>query len=633
MAIAALCVAGTAWSQVSGFVREAGTAVPIEGALVTLQATDVRVVTAADGSFDLAGAVGSGIKIVAAHQGHYNRSIVVTTPSSGVEIALDPVPQADNLGYDFVSPSTCGVCHPDQYSQWLDSPMQKAGTNTWVYDIYDGSGTPGGGGGFVYTRDSRFAAENPASECASCHQPEPWIAEPFIPLVGEQPPPAEVLHGISCEVCHKIANIDESKPNFPGIFPGVTTLTRPEGSDQVQYGVLGDTDYSLPGLMRPSYQPQLVAHVCAACHQDKNDPDGDHDFEEANGIISEPTYLEWLDSPYGDPGSSLYTTCVDCHMPPYGATRICALPDGVDRDPETIRHHRIEGTTAEYLENSVELDLDCVRGVSTVDVQVRISNTGVGHHVPTGVTVRNMILRVEAMRESDGTSLPLISGPTVHALGGVGDPALGYFAGEPGKLFAKVNRDSVSGASPTFFTEATEIVFDTRIPALAADTSDFVFATFSPDEPIRIRARLVYRRAWRAVVDAKGWTEDGHGNPLEDISPPYYGHLMEEAEWLDDPSGVGDSSMLPSGLAVSVRPNPMRGPGSTVRLAVPEGGSARVALYDATGRHVLELLEDEFRPGVHEFAWPETPELPGGTYLVQLRSGTETSFTRVIVLP
>ena len=45
--------------------------------------------------------------------------------------------------------------------------MALAGDNTWVYDLYDGTGTPGGSNGFVYTRDSRLAAHSPASECAS----------------------------------------------------------------------------------------------------------------------------------------------------------------------------------------------------------------------------------------------------------------------------------------------------------------------------------------------------------------------------------------------------------------------------------------------------------------------------------
>ncbi|MBI4606753.1 MAG: hypothetical protein HY721_32720 [Planctomycetes bacterium] len=47
---------------------------------------------------------------------------------------------------------------------------------------------------------------------------------------------------------------------------------------------------------------------------------------------------------------------------------------------------------------------------------------------------------------------------------------------------------------------------------------------------VRVRARLVYRRAFRALVDAKAWTQDGHGHPLEDLEAPHFGHLMEETD-------------------------------------------------------------------------------------------------------
>jgi len=260
-------------------------------------------------------------------------------------ISLTPVPQDDDPTYALVPPETCRTCHPDQYNQWFDSPMSRGGVNTWVHDIYDGSGTAGGMGSFVYTRDSQFAAHNPNSECASCHQPEAWLDNPFgamLPLAGAPP---TVTHGVSCDVCHKIADIDIANPNYPGIFPGFVTFTRPQGPnyDQVMYGVLGDTDFSMPPLMRSSYQPQLAAEVCAACHQDKNDPDEDGIFEEPNGVISEPTYTEWAESPFGNNiNSPMYQTCVDCHMPPSGETDVCtailplpASPGGIMSSPTT----------------------------------------------------------------------------------------------------------------------------------------------------------------------------------------------------------------------------------------------------------------------------------------------------------
>ncbi len=522
-------------ADVRGVVYASDGVTPIGGAIVTLQATSIRTVTAADGSFTLAAPDGPGRVIVAAKKGYYNAAATVTAPASGVTLLLEAVPQADNPDYSLVDPTMCSICHPNQYSDWFGSPMSNAGINTWVHDIYSGTGTPGGMGGFVYVRDSVFADTNPNSECASCHQPETWIADPFTRMEGPQDPTypsAATLHGVSCEVCHKIADIDITHVNFPGIFPGVVTFTRPDGPpyQQVEYGVLGDTSFSSPSIMRPSYQPQLVAELCAACHQDASDPDEDHSY---TGPISEPTYLEWEASSYADPQSPYFATCVDCHMPPSGQQFVCDPSfNPPARDPNTVRSHRILGTTPEFLENAVELTVQTQVTGSRLDVHVEVFNAHTGHHVPTGVTIRNMILLVEAWPAGGdplADALTLLSGPTVHALGGVGDPAQGYYAGLPGRFYAKVNHDA-SGQGPTFFTDAVGILFDNRIPALDTDVSDYSFLLPPGSGDVQVRVRLIYRRSFRFLVDAKQWTQDGHGQPLEDVQPPHFGHLMESSE-------------------------------------------------------------------------------------------------------
>lgn len=517
-------------AQITGTVTNASTGAPIEGALVSWQAEGVRTVTDQSGAFLLSVPPGSGLKIVGAAKGFFNAGAVVNAPASGVVIALSPVPQDDDPTYELADPTTCAFCHPNQYLEWLDSPMNNAGINTWVDDLYSGLGTPGGMGGFVYVRDSVFAPTNPSSECASCHQPETWIQTPFAALDDPTlPRTTGALHGVSCEVCHKIADVDESKINFPGIFPGAITFTRPAGptNHPVQYGVLGDVDYQHPIWMRASYQPQLVAEVCAACHQDASDPEENHSY---TGPVSEPTYLEWIDSPYGDPESPLYATCVDCHMAPAEYSTVCdIIVPPLEREYGTIRSHRIEGTTPYYLENAADLNLTVNRAGPLVHVQVDVTNSQTGHHLPTGVTVRNVILRIEAWRASDQRKLVYASEQVIHPLGGVGDPEQGYFAGLPGKLFSKLIQD-FDGNAPTFFTDAAAIVFDNRIPALTTDSSTYDFVVPGGGGDVIIRAELIYRRAYRAVVDAKQWTQDGHGNPLADIQAPHFGHLMEQAE-------------------------------------------------------------------------------------------------------
>lgn len=511
----------------SGKVVNESTSVPIDGAIVTLQASGLRATTDANGDYTLVVPDTDTAVLVAAKKGYYNEASVYNSgDSTTIDFAVPAVPHMNDPSYAMMTPQACSVCHPNQYAQWTDTPMARAGLNTWVHDIFNGTGTPGGMGGFVYTRDSVFAGTNPNSECASCHQPESWIAEPFSRM--ENPtdggyPSATTIHGISCETCHKIADVDTEKINFPGIFPGAVEFTRPEGPafEQVMYGLLGDTDFVIPSTMRSSYNPQIVAETCAACHQDAADPDENHSY---TGVISEPTYLEWVDTPYADAGSETYASCVDCHMPAADNTRVCILLD-LGRPHGTVRDHNIRGTTPEFLEHAAELFVATDVAGNRLTVDVDVVNQYTGHHLPTGVTVRNMILLVEAYDHSSGEPLEFTGDQVVHDLGGIGDPAQGYYAGLPGRYFGKVNHDR-DGNGPTFFTDATGITFDNRIPALATDSSTYTFALPTSGE-YGVRTRLIYRRAFRALVDAKQWTEDGHGNPLADVAAPDYGHLME----------------------------------------------------------------------------------------------------------
>jgi len=521
--------AAPAKAQVSGTVRDLGTMSPIAGAIVTIQATDMEVVTGADGTYDLPTAIGTDLVVVGANVGYFYGAATVTSPATGVDLVLEAVPVEDDPSEPFAQ--GCSRCHEEQSSELFDSPMTHAGTNTWVYDIYDGTGTEYGDEGFVYIRDSPHAADNPESECASCHQPEHWARSPGAALSDISDLSFEAERGVSCAVCHAIASVDDARPNYPGLHPDSVVLSRTTTPGLVvMYGVLGDVDYHEPGEMRAAYQPQLTAAVCGTCHQDKNDPDGDGDFEEDDGVISEPTYLEWLASDYADPASSSYATCVDCHSTATDEPRACSISEvTVMRPPGEVRHHDFRGTTAEYLDNAVTMTMTAAVNGDSFEVSVTIDNDQTGHSVPTGVTIRNMILIVEAWRAEDDLVLTHTGTETIHDLGGVGDPAEGYFAGLPGRLYGKINHDA-DGNGPVFFTDATGIESDNRILALESDTTDYTFDVPADGGELHVRARLIYRRSWRALVDAKQWTLDGHDNPLEDVQAPHFGHLMEEGE-------------------------------------------------------------------------------------------------------
>ncbi|MBN2469145.1 MAG: hypothetical protein JXN59_00365, partial [Anaerolineae bacterium] len=138
-----------------------------------------------------------------------------------------------------------------------------------------------------------------------------------------------------------------------------------------------------------------------------------------------------------------------------------------------------------------------------VRVTVRVTNSGAGHHIPTDNPLRNMILLVAATDEA-GEPLALLDGPTIPDWGGVGDPAVGYYAGLPGVLYAKILADFYTGETPTYaYWRQTRLVSDNRIPALATDESVYTFAPGAG--AVRVEARLVLRRAFIDLMAVKGW--------------------------------------------------------------------------------------------------------------------------------
>jgi hypothetical protein len=110
-----------------------------------------------------------------------------------------------------------------------------------------------------------------------------------------------------------------------------------------------------------------------------------------------------------------------------------------------------------------------------------------------------MILTVGA-EDGQGRVLPLQDGSTVPAWGGAQ-------AGLPGKAFAKVLRDVQTGEQPVVsYWKQALIASDNRIPAMEGDTSTYAFRTGEAGAPVTVTAELRFRRAFQAVMDARGWS-------------------------------------------------------------------------------------------------------------------------------
>ena len=89
------------------------------------------------------------------------------------------------------------------------------------------------------------------------------------------------------------------------------------------------------------------------------------------------------------------------------------------------------------------------------------------------------------------------------------------------------------------------------------------------------------------------------------------------------PAGVEDIPALGTYLFVN-RPNPAR-PETMIRFRLATGALAKVAVFDASGRRVRELLNGSQTAGEHQVIWDGRDDaghpLASGVYLYKLESG------------
>ncbi len=511
-------------SVVRGVVRDDSG--PVAGAVVRLRGSDRYVQTDAQGQFELV-VDDASRQLTAWAPGFYVAGSDLAD-FSGV-LRLHPHPTQDNPDYDFISPvldmdnpTACAHCHQDgsgrwalPVDEWLLDAHSGAATNPRFLSLYSGTTVEGDAGEpthYVFdpaqglnipvtpslgmdTAGPGYRLDFPqqSGSCASCHVPLLALADPY----QADPTQAEgvAAEGITCDLCHKIQDVTlrpDGRPD-PGL-PGVLSvqLLRPEAGEQVFIGPFNDT----PGDDIYSAL-QNESQVCAACHSGQ--------FWD---VPIYDSFGEWLASPYSDPASG--QTCQDCHMPHSGATGFVQLPPDAmavisARSPETIFSHRMPGAAdPDLLAKTATLEVKTQRSAEHLTVTVRVTNSGAGHDIPTDNPLRNLILWVRAT-DGAGEPLALLDGPTIPAWGGAGDPAAGYYAGQPGVLYAKILADAFTGETPTYaYWRPTRLVSDNRIPALATDETTYVFALPAEAE-VWLDVKLTLRRAFIDLMDVKGW--------------------------------------------------------------------------------------------------------------------------------
>lgn len=546
--------AETARADISGFVVEDGTGSPIAGARVHLQAdpSSPVVLSAADGSFVLPVTptglvmVSAGVEydpVASVH--HATGGALASDGQTGVVISLIPIPAADDPTYQDLLPQVadCGNCHEEQLAEWLLGNHASAGGDVWVRDLFSGDGTSGGGAGYVFV-DTHDPGET--GFCATCHLPMADVFEPGQVRMDEVTSIA-ALEGVSCIACHQIDSVNGNVAALHHL--GNATYRFPDGrpyipTQEFVWGPLDDVSF---GGMKASFAPMFSdSLMCASCHE-YNRP--------GTSVPGQTTYSEWLASPYATPGAG-FRSCQDCHMPQADGPGYLVDPIGGPplRPAEQIHEHTIEGATPDRLVEFIHLAVTAAETGGAVHVRCEVTNES-GHAFPTGVSVRNALLVVEASWR--GQPLQRAGGPTVPFWGSDDVPGTqdGDYAGRPGAGFARVLEGRINDqgppVKPVLFIDGETVFSNTSIASGATDVSELVFLippSAAPGDVVTVDVRLLYRRAWRALAVTKGWETTPQGGPMEiEVA-----RQMDSVTLTQGGAGVPIPTLAPFGLAVLI---------------------------------------------------------------------------------
>jgi hypothetical protein len=523
---------------------------PVANAHVRVHLTDNLALTAADGTFTLPNVrSGQPVTLTAWSEGNYIAWSKVIPNGKPITLTLTAHYKTDNVDYNWFvqkfdhgtlsGSAACGVCHT-AYKEWQSDAHAHSATNYRFLTLYAGTDVQGNKSplpvvdpktGVALPPDPKqpyfgpgFKLDNPnrTGICATCHTPMAakiptnsgcgWqgchtsYTAQVSDLVPDGASPlglkGNAAEGISCEFCHKIANVQINKDtglpyeDSPGILS--LMLLRPTAGHDLFFGPFDDvlrTDLPAP---RDSYLPlQSESKFCAGCHYGVLGGIVQN-MKVTGGVQVYSSFSEWLASPYskGPQGQ----TCQQCHMPT-GAQAYFAFPErgGQIRDPQGIHsHHMLGKSDTAFMQSAVSMTATAQLKAGAMVVNVTLVNDKAGHAVPTDSVLHHVLLVVTA-KDATGKALPLRDGATLPKWAG-------NYADQPGKVFAKVLRDTWTNEVPTAaFWRSVEVVSDTRLMPLVADRTRFTFQ--APPGAATVDVQLIYRRAPQQLMIWKGWTD------------------------------------------------------------------------------------------------------------------------------
>ena len=505
-------------TQIHGYVKSENNLV--NNAVVRMQATDNSMITDKNGFFILSELPqDKSIVITAWAEGHYIGSIEAIPSSEPITIQLSKYNTTDNPNYDWIPDEGgvgsigCSECHP-AYDEWLNDAHSQSAVNPRFLSMYNGTDFDGNKspqteygfnrdyGSFPLLPDTtkpyfgpgyKLDFQETAGNCATCHVPAQAAHPGFEYSANPNLTSGIEKEGIFCDFCHKIGNVSLNtktllpNPNMPGIL-SIKLLRPEEGGEDIFLGNLDDVVG--PDSYLPLYEE---SEYCAPCH-----------FGTFWDTTVYNSYGEWLDSSYSDPDTG--QTCQECHMPPVDYEYfVYQDKGGVKRDPDKIFDHNMTGFMEdELMQNAVSLEVDAITKNDLLNLVINVTNDKTGHDVPTDFPLRQVVLVIDVLDE-EGNKIELSEGEIIPFYGGEGNPKLGYYAGQPGKIFMKVLQELWTEVYPTgSYWNPTRTMSDNRLSPFETDTSAYTF-DISGSKNVIVNIRLLFRRATKELMDQKGW--------------------------------------------------------------------------------------------------------------------------------
>lgn len=405
--------------------------------------------------------------------------------ASHAQEAMVPVAHASLGDHTLFAAQDCSSCHSAITQQWQVSAHAHAATDAYYQAVTTL---------FIEERGPQAV-----QYCATCHNPIGLMQGEVDPNAAKRvtapggaayqarklgialPISQRAAEGVTCAMCHQVAQIAASPVNGSLQLATNMAVLPTNALDQLSLRAVPASHKET--LLRPVIQQ---AELCGSCHNLRL-PN--------NGAALEPTYDEWKASPYPERG----VTCQSCHLPQVPGPKADSSPlqtvgahgsipgavsslKGLADDPSLLQ----KAATLEARLTTTPID------PSKLVATITITNTGAGHHLPTGANdLRQMWLEL-TLRDSSGQVL--WSSGTLDKYGML-DPTAVQFH----KVLGDANGKPIDLHRIWI---ATQVLTDTSLLPLEARTIPYqIPLASSTSTPYKLTVRLLYRDVSQAFSE------------------------------------------------------------------------------------------------------------------------------------